>query len=122
MSSMPAAELELARYTQHGSAGELESFQNRPADEANASSSLPPTDGGKDAWLFLFACFMMEALVWGAWTRCSTAHLTAARVRRILRCFPRVLRHARVRRLGQHCCSGYLCHGKILPWPPYLLT
>ncbi|KXX76446.1 Monocarboxylate transporter 10 [Madurella mycetomatis] len=27
--------------------------------------SLPPVDGGKDAWLFLAACFMIEALVWG---------------------------------------------------------
>lgn len=27
--------------------------------------SLPPVDGGKDAWLFLAACFVMEALVWG---------------------------------------------------------
>ena len=28
--------------------------------------SLPPVDGGKDAWLFLAACFMIEGLVWGA--------------------------------------------------------
>lgn len=34
--------------------------------------SLPPVDGGKDAWLFLAACFMIEALVWGAWTRPRT--------------------------------------------------
>ena len=27
--------------------------------------SLPPTDGGKDAWLFLFSCFMLEAMIWG---------------------------------------------------------
>lgn len=27
--------------------------------------SLPPVDGGKDAWLFLTACFVMECLVWG---------------------------------------------------------
>jgi hypothetical protein len=26
---------------------------------------LPRADGGKDAWLFLAACFLMEALVWG---------------------------------------------------------
>lgn len=26
---------------------------------------LPRPDGGKDAWLFLSACFMVEALVWG---------------------------------------------------------
>lgn len=28
--------------------------------------SLPPADGGKDAYFFLAACFMSEALVWGA--------------------------------------------------------
>lgn len=27
--------------------------------------SLPPVDGGRDAWLFLTACFFIEALVWG---------------------------------------------------------
>ncbi|KAH9868876.1 hypothetical protein J1614_007951 [Plenodomus biglobosus] len=31
----------------------------------NQGSSLPPTDGGKDAWLCLFASFMLEALIWG---------------------------------------------------------
>ena len=29
------------------------------------SFSLPPTDGGKDAWLCLLACFMLEAMIWG---------------------------------------------------------
>ena len=28
--------------------------------------SLPPVDGGKDAWLFLGATFVLEALVWSA--------------------------------------------------------
>lgn len=27
--------------------------------------SLPPTDGGKDAWLMLAGGFVVEALVWG---------------------------------------------------------
>ncbi|KAG9236766.1 MFS monocarboxylate transporter [Amylocarpus encephaloides] len=27
--------------------------------------SLPPADSGKDAWLFLTACFILEALIWG---------------------------------------------------------
>jgi len=27
--------------------------------------SLPQADGGKQAWLFLGACFIVEALVWG---------------------------------------------------------
>jgi len=28
--------------------------------------SLSPVDGGRDAWLFLAAAFMVETLVWGA--------------------------------------------------------
>ena len=27
--------------------------------------SLPKADGGRDAWLVLAACFVLEALVWG---------------------------------------------------------
>ncbi|KAJ5698770.1 hypothetical protein N7462_000775 [Penicillium macrosclerotiorum] len=27
--------------------------------------NLPPVDGGKGAWLFLAACFIIEALIWG---------------------------------------------------------
>ncbi|KAJ4137255.1 hypothetical protein NW768_002837, partial [Fusarium equiseti] len=30
----------------------------------NEFPSLPPVDGGKDAWLFLAASFMVEALIW----------------------------------------------------------
>jgi hypothetical protein len=26
---------------------------------------LPPTDEGKDAWLFLATCFLVEVFVWG---------------------------------------------------------
>lgn len=26
---------------------------------------IPRADGGKDAWLFLLGCFMIESLVWG---------------------------------------------------------
>jgi len=33
--------------------------------EREAAQSLPRVDGGKDAWLFLAACFMLEALIWG---------------------------------------------------------
>ncbi|KAG6018654.1 hypothetical protein E4U41_003683 [Claviceps citrina] len=32
---------------------------------AGHESSLPPVDGGKDAWCFLAACFLVEALTWG---------------------------------------------------------
>jgi len=36
------------------------------AQEANLQvSDLPRVDGGKDAWLVLFGCFVLEALVWG---------------------------------------------------------
>ncbi|KAF5680779.1 monocarboxylate transporter [Fusarium heterosporum] len=31
----------------------------------NQTSSLPPVDGGRNAWLFLAAAFMVEALTWG---------------------------------------------------------
>lgn len=27
--------------------------------------SLPPADGGRQAWLFVVACFFVEAFVWG---------------------------------------------------------
>ena len=56
---------------------ELQSSDNSPraasperhAEDGNEHememASLPPVDGGKDAWLFLAACFMIEGLVWG---------------------------------------------------------
>ena len=35
-------------------------------DQAERTAiALPPVDHGKDAWLFLAACFTLEALVWG---------------------------------------------------------
>ncbi|KAI1368391.1 MFS general substrate transporter [Xylaria arbuscula] len=33
--------------------------------EGNAEFSLPPVDGGKEAWLFLAASFVVDALIWG---------------------------------------------------------
>ncbi|KAJ4334943.1 hypothetical protein N0V95_009034 [Ascochyta clinopodiicola] len=35
------------------------------AGAAEPEFSLPPVDGGKDAWLFLFSAFVLEMLVWG---------------------------------------------------------
>ena len=35
------------------------------------ATSLPPMDGGKDAWLFLAATFVVEAFVWGMHTAMS---------------------------------------------------
>ena len=34
-------------------------------EEPEHESLLPPTDGGKDAWLFLAAAFVIEIMVWG---------------------------------------------------------
>lgn len=38
-------------------------FHENPNPEIEFS--LPPVDGGKDAWLFLVAAFIIEVLVWG---------------------------------------------------------
>lgn len=41
--------------------------QQHPVDHANQREfSLPPADGGKDAWLYLAAAFVVEALTWGS--------------------------------------------------------
>lgn len=45
---------------EEGSGGEEDGAQGRH------EFSLPPTDSGKDAWMFLLSSFMMEAFVWGA--------------------------------------------------------
>lgn len=31
----------------------------------NTDGNVPRADGGRDAWLFLAACFLFEALIWG---------------------------------------------------------
>jgi hypothetical protein len=66
-------------------------LHNPPSDREDASSAqevqldeielvqqlhyqlecLPPADTGKHAYLFLLACFILEALVWG---KCSPSH------------------------------------------------
>ncbi|KAK3302798.1 major facilitator superfamily domain-containing protein [Chaetomium strumarium] len=49
----------------------IEGTNNGQANNDNANTqtvnefSLPPTDTGKDAWLFLAGCWAVEALVWG---------------------------------------------------------
>lgn len=35
------------------------------SDAHDGAQQLPPMDSGMNAWLFLAACFVMEALVWG---------------------------------------------------------
>jgi hypothetical protein len=42
---------------------------DRGEDAPQHQVSLPPVDGGKDAWLFLAASFIVEALVWGMCSR-----------------------------------------------------
>lgn len=44
---------------------ELENFYQNHEGGGENEFSLPPVDGGKDAWLFLAAAFMIELLVWG---------------------------------------------------------
>ncbi|KAK1637160.1 major facilitator superfamily transporter [Colletotrichum phormii] len=51
-----------------GSSGDETGVAGVLNDSHSASqefSSLPPVDGGKQAWLFLAACFAVEMLVWG---------------------------------------------------------
>jgi hypothetical protein len=38
--------------------------------------SLPPVDGGKDAWFFLLSAFVLEILVWGTTPMASTLNQT----------------------------------------------
>jgi hypothetical protein len=61
-------EIELTSYVQHPTAansGDIEPLHNHDVNGGDEGFSLPPTDGGKDAWLCLFACFMLEAMLWG---------------------------------------------------------
>lgn len=46
------------------STGQQTPISDQPA--MHEFGQLPPTDTGKDAWLFLAACFTLEAFVWGA--------------------------------------------------------
>lgn len=52
----------------HPEAGFPDAGESSDVAEGNGHRpefSLPPVDRGKDAYLFLAACFTMEALVWG---------------------------------------------------------
>jgi hypothetical protein len=49
-------------------------LQTESLEELNASNhepadvnliSLPRADGGKDAWMFLASCFVLEMIIWG---------------------------------------------------------
>ena len=70
---MDADTIELGIRATPGNAAQISPLENSEppnSDTYNFSQrqqfSLPPVDGGRDAWLFLAAAFMVETLVWGA--------------------------------------------------------
>jgi hypothetical protein len=67
MSSFRSTEVELTSYAQQSPAVASRDIEPLHDNGSNTDDgfSLPPTDGGKDAWLCLLACFMLEALIWG---------------------------------------------------------
>lgn len=65
-----------------------------------ADKQLPPVDGGIHAWLFLAACAMIEALVWGSLPFLLSLlfslvkpgpKLMEPRICLFIRCFPELL-------------------------------
>ena len=95
---------------------DVEVPQNEMDNDANGHS-LPPTDGGKHAWLCLFACFMLEAMIWGqptSHTVCNCSVLTTSRLSSFLWCLPRLLQRQRLCWFEQHRRCRYLCHGKTI--------
>lgn len=47
-------------------AGKLpDTFDDRSDSRTDAEFSLPPVDGGRKAWLFLAACWVVEAVTFG---------------------------------------------------------
>jgi hypothetical protein len=70
MESSHSTQVELTSYHQRHSATsgtDVESSRNdsNVSPGGDEGFSLPPTDRGKDAWLCLLACFMLEAMIWG---------------------------------------------------------
>lgn len=59
------SELEDAASTREGDADEFSLVQLHHRLELEC---LPPVDQGKHAYLFLLACFILEALIWGKHT------------------------------------------------------
>ena len=54
---------ELVGYTMSVSASDHD--LEEAGEHHDNEKPLPPVDGGKDAWLFLFAIFVLEAVIWG---------------------------------------------------------
>jgi hypothetical protein len=56
---------DLSNYLAQDDTGEPDTPQDPPSQTSHHEFSLPPADGGKAAWLFLAARFIVEAFVWG---------------------------------------------------------
>ena len=70
MASNTGSEIELvnhnsSHYSRPRSTSRGEHPSNNGIAEDRAAFSLPPVDGGKEAWLFLTGSFFVEALTWG---------------------------------------------------------
>lgn len=95
---------------------DVEVHQDAPENDANGFS-LPPTDGGKHAWLCLFACFMLEAMIWGSptlQTICIRFVLMESRLSSFIWRLSGLLQRQRFCWLEQHRRCRYLCHGKTI--------
>ncbi|KAE9365612.1 MFS general substrate transporter [Stipitochalara longipes BDJ] len=56
---------DLSNYLGHDAPRDLDIVDDLSVQTGQHEFSLPPADGGKAAWLFLAAGFVVEALVWG---------------------------------------------------------
>jgi MFS family permease len=116
MASAHATETELIRYPQPAAstAADPPAYEETNHD-LDAAFSLPPTDGGRHAYLMLFSCFMLEGMIWGA-LRCThkskSRLLTEPRVWLFVWRLSRILQHARaVCRITQCCRRRRLRNG-----------
>lgn len=108
---------------------DMEHYATSPhiVDESHARESefsLPPVDGGKDAWLFVFSAFVLEILVWGntsislarTQTSSSSTLLTIHRVPFRFRFIPRILLiEPAICRLPKYTHYRHLRHGPDVP-------
>lgn len=62
---MASLEIELSTIQPVASGENVMHSSEPPIEQHEFEFSLPPVDRGKDAWLFLAAAFIVEALVWG---------------------------------------------------------
>lgn len=87
---MPQVTMEAKEYTTSLASRSTPSDQESDSQSIMDDKDLPPVDGGPQAWLFLIASAMLEALVWGkcsiitAWL--SEAELTQNRLCICIRC------------------------------------